>query len=236
MAMMLPDELVWIMQKLGFEWPDIDEDEVRRGAQIVRTFGTDLEDCIQAVDRKVNGDLTASMRGEAGPAYVNAWNLNRSQNLQQLVDFMGPASEGMDIAADLVFALKVKVIAEVTITMAQLIPLLAAGPFGAAGAAALVMVKKRLLGAAIDIAVEQVLNQVLPMVVEPLAEHAPAVIDAILDAPLVEATVGDSDEFYADLQALEQAESDMEIHATDVQTVVQTFLADITSLDLGGDA
>ena len=27
--MMLPNELVWIMEKLGFEWPDIDEDEVQ---------------------------------------------------------------------------------------------------------------------------------------------------------------------------------------------------------------
>ena len=30
--MMLPNELIWVMEKLGFEWPDIDEDEVRKGA------------------------------------------------------------------------------------------------------------------------------------------------------------------------------------------------------------
>jgi len=42
MALMLPDELVWVLQKLGFEWPDIDEDELRRGAEIVRTFETDM--------------------------------------------------------------------------------------------------------------------------------------------------------------------------------------------------
>ena len=30
MGMMLPNDLVWVMEKLGFEWPDIDEDEVRR--------------------------------------------------------------------------------------------------------------------------------------------------------------------------------------------------------------
>lgn len=30
MGMMLPNELVWVMEKLGFEWPDIDEDEVRK--------------------------------------------------------------------------------------------------------------------------------------------------------------------------------------------------------------
>ena len=31
--MMLPNELIWVMEKLGFEWPDIDEDELRRGGR-----------------------------------------------------------------------------------------------------------------------------------------------------------------------------------------------------------
>ena len=34
--MMLPNELIWVMEKLGFEWPDIDEDELRRGSEMVR--------------------------------------------------------------------------------------------------------------------------------------------------------------------------------------------------------
>lgn len=38
MGMMLPNELIWVMEKLGFEWPDIDEDELRRGGHMVGTF------------------------------------------------------------------------------------------------------------------------------------------------------------------------------------------------------
>lgn len=49
--MMLPDELIWIMEKLGFEWPDVDEDELRRGGDIIGTFRGELEGKIQAVDR-----------------------------------------------------------------------------------------------------------------------------------------------------------------------------------------
>ena len=92
MGMMLPNELVWVMEKLGFEWPDIDEDEVRKGATLVRNLGTDLEDVIQAVDRKMNGDIAAALQGNAGPATLSAWNTNRSQNLQRLVDIMPPAA------------------------------------------------------------------------------------------------------------------------------------------------
>lgn len=233
MGMMLPNELVWVMEKLGFEWPDIDEDEVRKGADLLRTYSSDLESAIQAVDRKVNGDLAGAMRGQAGPAYVSAWNTNRSQNLQKLVDLMPPAASAMDVGADAIFALKIKVIADVTTTMIALVAMLT-NPFTAAGAGPMLIIKKRLLNAAVDAVVEQLINQLAPLVIEPLGEELPAVVDAILDAPMVEATAGDSDEFYADLAALEQAQSDMKMHSADIQSVTSRFLADFSALQFGG--
>ncbi|KQZ12034.1 hypothetical protein B5M43_003810 [Microbacterium sp. MEC084] len=232
--MMLPNELVWVMEKLGFEWPDIDEDEVRRGADLLRAYGADLESAIQAVDRKVNGDLAGAMVGQAGPAYVAAWNANRSQNLQKLVDLMPPAASAMDVGADAIFALKIKVIADVTTTMIALVAMLT-NPFTAAGAGAMLIIKKKLLNAAVDVVVEQLLNQLAPMVIEPLGEQLPAVVDAILDAPMVEAQGGDSDEFSADLAALEQAQADMKMHGADIQTVTSRFFSDFQALNFGGD-
>ncbi|MEY2849451.1 MAG: hypothetical protein RI885_2118 [Actinomycetota bacterium] len=234
MGMMLPNELVWVMEKLGFEWPDIDEDEVRKGAVLLRHFGSDLETAIQAVDRKVNGDLASALVGQAGPAYVSAWNTNRSQNLQKLVDLMPPAATAMDVGAEAIFALKIKVIADVTTTMIALVAMLT-NPITAVGAGPMLLIKKRLLNAVVDIAVEQLLEQLLPMVVEPLGEQLPAVIDAILDAPMVEATAGDSDEFQADLEALDQAQADMKIHGDDIQTVTSTFFTEFSALNFGGD-
>lgn len=234
MGMMLPNELIWVMEKLGFDWPDVDEDELRRGAGMVRNFRDDLETKIQVMDRKVNGDLAAAMQGQAGPAYVAAWNANRSQNLQKLLDILGPAPTGIDIAADAVFALKMKVIVDVTATMITLVGMLT-NPITAVGAGPMLLIKKKLLNAAVDIAIEQVLNQVLPMVIEPLAEELPAVIMAALDSPLVEAVAGDPDEFYADLQALEQAEGEMEQHAADVESLTERLMSDLASLNIGGD-
>ena len=234
MGMMLPNELIWVMEKLGFEWPDVDEDELRRGAGMVRVFRDDLEGKLLAMDRKVNGDLAAAMRGQAGPAYVGAWNTNRSQNLDKLLDLLGPVPTGIEIAADVVFALKMKVIADVTTTLITLVAMLT-NPISAAGAGPMLLIKKKLLNAAVDIAIEQVLNQVLPMVIEPLAEQLPGVIMAALDSPVVEAVAGDPDEFYADLQALEQAEGEMEQHATDVESLTERLMADLSSLNITGD-
>lgn len=114
MGIMLPDGLIWIMEKLGFEWPDLDEDELRRAGDLLRAYGVDLEDVIQRTDRKINIELAEALQGEAGLAYVSAWNANRSQNLQRMVDFIDPAATGIDIAAGVVTGLKTKVIIDVT--------------------------------------------------------------------------------------------------------------------------
>ncbi|MFJ2368795.1 hypothetical protein [Microbacterium sp. NPDC087665] len=233
--MMLPNELVWVMEKLRFEWPDIDEDEVRKGALLVRNLGSDLEDVVQAIDRKMNGDIAGAMRGQTGPATLGAWNANRSQNLQKLIDIMPPASSAMDIGADAIFALKMKVIVDVSTTLIALVAMLT-NPVTAAGAGPMLLIKKKLLNAAVDIAVEQLLNQLLPMAIEPMAQQLPAVIDAILDAPVVESMAGDSDEFYADLAALEDAQSMMKLHGSDIQTLTSTFFSEFSALDFGGDS
>lgn len=234
MGMMLPNDLIWIMEKLGFEWPDVDEDELRRAGDIVSTFTGELEDRIQAVDRKINGDMAAAMRGEAGPAFVAAWNSNRSNNLQKLLDALGPVPAGLEVGAGVVFGLKMKVIADLTTTAIALVAMLT-NPFTAPGAGLMVIVKKKLLNAAVDIALEQALNQILPMVIEPLAEELPGLVMAALDAPVVEAAVGDSDEFYADLQALEQAESDLDIQAADIDELIERLGADLAGLNITGD-
>lgn len=234
MGLMLPNELVWVLEKLGFEWPDIDEDEVRKGAVLVRSFGTDLEDVIQAIDRQMNGDIADAMRGETGPATLGAWNANRSQNLQKLVDIMPPAASAMDIGADAILALKMKVILDVSTTLIALVAMLS-NPVSAAGAGPMLLIKKKLLNAAVDIAVEELLGQLLPMAIEPMLEQVPAVVAAILDAPVVESVVGDTDEFYADLEALEDAQSTLKMHGADIQTLTSTFFSEFSALDLGGN-
>jgi len=232
--MMLPNELIWVMEKLGFDWPDIDEDELRRAGVMISNFRGDLESKIQQMDRKVNGDLAAAMRGQAGPAYVSAWNTNRSQNLEKLLGLLQPVPGGIDIAADVVFGLKIKVIADVTTTMIALVGMLT-NPVTALGAGPMLLLKKKLLNAAVDIAIEQALEQILPMVIAPLTEELPGVIMAALDAPIVESTVGDTDEFYADLQALEQAQGDMGTYAGDVESMTGRLMADLSTLNLTGD-
>lgn len=235
MGMMLPNELIWVMDKMGLEWPDIDEDEVRKAATLVRGYQGDMETLVQAADRRINGQIATAMRGQTGAAHVNGWNRNRSENVQQLLDLLGPAAVGIDAAAGIVLALKIKVIAEVTLTLAQLIPLLAAGPFGAGGAAVLILARKKLFSMMMEATLEQVINELLPLAIEPLVDQVPGLVMALLDAPVVENNVGDVDEFFADLEALDQAAADMDAHADDVEELTDRLLADLANLQISGD-
>lgn len=235
MGMMLPNDLIWIMDKLGLEWPDIDEDEVRKAADYVRGYRGDMEILVQTADRRINGDIAVGMRGQAGAAHVAGWNRNRSENVQQLLDVLGPAATGIDIAADIVLALKIKVIVDITATLIQLVPLLAAGPFGAGGAALLILARKKLFAMAMEATLEKVIDEVLPLALEPLAEQVPGLVMALMDAPVVEGVIGDADEFYADLVLLDETASEMDAYAADVEELTDRLLADIANLQISGE-
>ena len=64
---------------------------------------------------------------------------------------------------DAAWGLKIKVIADVTLTMITLVGMLT-NPITAVGAGPMMIIKKKLLNAAVDIAVEEAMNQLLPMI------------------------------------------------------------------------
>lgn len=238
MGMLLPGELVWVMDMLGFEWPNLDEDEIHRAADLVRQYRDDLEDTIRWADRRINGDVATAMTNKAALAYSEAWNRNRSDNLDQLVELLGPVASGIDMFADAVLALKVKVAAEVAITAAQIAAAAASAVVtlgaSAAATAAIIVARKKALDIMTDIAVEELMAQLLPMVITPLADDIPRLAMAALDAPLVEGAAGDVGQFQADLAALEQAAADLETNADDQERITEQFLADLSSLQIVG--
>lgn len=232
MAMMLPDNLIWILDKLGLEWPDINEDEVHKAADLTRTFRDDLEALIQQVDVRVVTEVSAGVRSRSGEAYVAAWNTTRSQNMQQLLDTLDPIAVGIDAAGVVVTGLKVKFIAEIAFTLATLVPLLALGPLGAAAAAARMIATKVATGILVDVAVSGLIDAVDEPVIAALKEQIPGIVRAIMDAPLVEDTGADLNEIAFDLQVLEQAEADMNQSAGDAESIITTFLTDIANLEM----
>ena len=163
MAINLPHELAWVLQMLDFDWPEVDEDELQRGASMLRQYGEDLSACIAAMDAIVAEKIVPAYETTAGGAIGSAWDDQRSENLGQFVGLIDPAAQGMDIAADAVIALKLKVIAELVITAAQIATAIAAAAFtfGASLAAqtAILLARKAALKFATNVAIEQLIIQ-----------------------------------------------------------------------------
>ncbi|WP_404312238.1 WXG100 family type VII secretion target [Agrococcus terreus] len=236
MAMNLPGELVWVLDMLGYDWPPLDEDEMRRAANIIRTFKDDIEGTIDQATARIKDDVGSAMKAQAATSFGNAWDTNRQQNVEKLVDVLDPAATGIDIAADAVLALKVKVIAELVITAAQIAAAAASAAFtlGAslAANAAIIALRKKLLDVATNIAIDQLAARLLPMVVEPLFNQAVPAVMAMLDSPIVEGQTGDVSEFGADLAALDQAAADLDANGDDQEALAEDFLSQLSSCQI----
>lgn len=193
MGMTIPAELDYVLDLLGYEWPNVDEDAVRDAAHLVRGLESDLRDTLDRLESRML-ELQDGAKSKSVNALVQAYADNRTSNMDQLLDALPEVATGIEIIADAVVALKVKVIAELTITAAQ-IAAAAATAVVTAGAslaanAAIIAARKKALDIATDLAMDELLGQVLSMVVEPLSGTIADYATKAMDAPLV--TSGDN--------------------------------------------
>ncbi|WP_158812239.1 toxin glutamine deamidase domain-containing protein [Streptomyces fulvoviolaceus] len=70
--MMLPDELEWVLEMLGYNWPTADEDKLRESAALWRQFGDD----VTGLHERANGSarqVTAYNAGESIDAFTKTY-------------------------------------------------------------------------------------------------------------------------------------------------------------------
>ena len=234
--MNIPGELVWVLDMLGYDWPPLDEDEMRRAAEIMRTFKDDIEGTVDVAETRVKSGVGAAVKGQASTSFTNAWDTDKSSNIQKLIDALDPVAGGIDIGADAVVALKVKVIAELVITAAQIAAAVAGAffTFGAslAANAAIIALRKKALDVLTNVAVDQLAQQLLPMIIQPLQGPMMEGITAMLEAELVEGAIGDVSEFEADLDALDTAAADFDSNAADQERLADDFIAQLSSCQI----
>ena len=232
----LPGELAWVLNMLGYDWPEIDEDEVRRGAGFTRDFKVDLEGALLKADSTINDDFGSIIQTGAATSLMNAWDENKSSNITKMYELLDPAATAMDLFAAAVEGLKIKVIAELVITAAQL-AIAAATAFVTAGAsaaanAAIMFARKKALDFVTNVIIEQLIGQILEMVIEPLSGALVSLANRVMDAPLTQGMIGDPREYRADLAALETAASDLDTNATDQERITQDYVSSMTSLQI----
>ncbi|MBT2413087.1 hypothetical protein J7I94_21415 [Streptomyces sp. ISL-12] len=70
--MMLPDELEWVLEMLGYRWPTADEDKLRESAQLWRKFGDDVTRLHSAANTSAR-TVTAHNAGESIDAFTKTY-------------------------------------------------------------------------------------------------------------------------------------------------------------------
>ncbi|MFC7431791.1 MULTISPECIES: hypothetical protein [unclassified Agrococcus] len=234
MAITIPSELAWVLNMLGYDWPEIDEDEVQKGAVLLRQYGEDLDAAIRRADSIISDKIVPGYRTQAGASFGGAWTDNRSNNMQGFVELIPPASTGLDVLADAVIALKLKVIAELVITAAQIAAAIASAAFtfglSAAANVAIIAARKKALDFLTNVAIEQAMTQILGLVAEPLMGVGEHLIQQMSDAPLVQGAVGELEAFEADLAALEDAADELDENAEDQGRITDEFVAQFSAL------
>ena len=81
MAINLPHWLVEVMGVLGFNWPEIDEDQLKDAAHMLRSYAHECQDSHDATHRVVMGDLPQVYAAQSYTALVQVWSEQSSGHM-----------------------------------------------------------------------------------------------------------------------------------------------------------
>ncbi|WP_458245986.1 WXG100-like domain-containing protein [Streptomyces sp. MAI_2237] len=133
MALTLPSELVWVLDLLGYSWPEADEDALHQVAETWRDFGKTLEE-IQAAGEGYARTVVAGNSGTAVDGFSKAWGAYTGSggddrylpDAQLACEVIALA---FDAAAIAVLTAKLAVIAQLIALAVEIIAAQASAPF-----------------------------------------------------------------------------------------------------------
>jgi uncharacterized protein YukE len=136
MSVMLDPKLVFVINLIGFNWPQADEDKLRESARHWREYASELEHVMADTNRTL-AQVRADHTGESIDALQQHWQ-QFGQHLTQAHDAAGVVAEVLDGFALAVETLKFAVIAQLVILAGELAATTGAAilTFGVAEAAA----------------------------------------------------------------------------------------------------
>ncbi|MFG3489561.1 DUF6531 domain-containing protein [Streptomyces sp. NPDC047972] len=170
MAVTVPDWADTLLDLVGVNWPNVDEDAYREMADALREFADDLADDGQLANNHMER-LLSSGHGEAMDALNEHWSKVKGKHLKDLVSAGRTIAGALDMAADAIEAMKWKAVAELGILAGQtglamaLIPV-TGGLSALLGAGAIAFTKKQLLKL-ITGAMEEAVGHIVSVMTEP---------------------------------------------------------------------
>lgn len=189
MALTLPDEVAWVLDLLGYSWPDADEDKIHEAAEAWRQFATAVRDT-QSGGTTAASAVLGSNSGDASQGFEDAWKKFSSGGGGYLEDAAMAAeilAFALDAVAVIVVASKIAVIVQLIALAFEIAAAQAAAPvtfglseIGAAGATqATRLIVRRILDELKQKLIQQVTQAVEQQAVQSVKE---IVLDVVKEA------------------------------------------------------
>ncbi|MEU9608246.1 hypothetical protein AB0E05_27895, partial [Streptomyces sp. NPDC048057] len=162
MGVQLPGEVEKILEMIGYDWPDIDEGELRDSAREYREFAGELRTTIQRANKACGHVTEGKSKGHAVDAFKTRWGKVSGQDMKNLADAVDVLAGALDTGAGYVEVCKYAIIADVTASAAVITAGLVGAffTFGASAAASAVAAAalKVLVREALDLLVQQLID------------------------------------------------------------------------------
>ncbi|MBT2439611.1 hypothetical protein J7E93_05640 [Streptomyces sp. ISL-36] len=158
--MTLPDDLVEVLDLVGVDWPQIDEDEVKASAKDYRKLAEGIRDAVKEGNNACSHIVAGKSKGETVTAIDRRWGKLTTRDLATFAKGCDDLAGALDDCADLIVGCKVAIIAKLTATAATATAGVV-GMFFTAGlsgllSAAAIGAARLLIQEAIDYAIDQI--------------------------------------------------------------------------------
>ncbi|MFK0117201.1 DUF6531 domain-containing protein [Streptomyces sp. NPDC090994] len=171
MGYVLPGWMDEILDFIGINWPNVDEDDYREMADAMREFADNFEghgaEAHAAVSR-----VLASSEGAAVDALQEHWGMVRSGHLEKVPEIARLFADACDVVADIIYGMKTKAEIELGVMAASIgISLglaVVTGGLSALIGAAEVTAMRQLIKRIIDEAADRIVEELLARVTEPI--------------------------------------------------------------------
>ncbi|GAA2024754.1 hypothetical protein GCM10009839_23310 [Catenulispora yoronensis] len=121
MAMNLPHWLVEVVDFLGFNWPEIDEDQMRDAAKHLRDWADHTEELNRGTHQRITVDVAAVYQSQSYLTLAQAWGEGSKKHMDELVEIARGVATAIDLLADGVVAMKAKVLVQLGLASAEFI-------------------------------------------------------------------------------------------------------------------
>jgi hypothetical protein len=119
-SLVLPDALTWVLDIVGVDWPNVDEDQLRTAADELREMsqelGSDTDDAKSQIEQMLQNNSSQSLQ-----LFEGLWNKVAGSHLPQVAQGMNVVAGALDAGAVIVVGMKVAAIAQLAILAAEII-------------------------------------------------------------------------------------------------------------------